>query len=421
MKASVLQAAFDQSYSSIVVTDSSFDDGGPWIVYVNDAFCTMTGYDEDELIGQNPRILQGEDTDRDVIDSLKQALQAGIFWEGQAVNYRKDGTPYQVRWNISPVSDDDGEIDFFVSVQHDITTEVEAQRNRALLTGALDAATDAIAVLDAKGRIFLANRTLGRVAGRESSDLIGETLREALDLAPNDDVPARQLQRLGPDDSVREVVEVRPSKDAIMHVELRINAVPDTIDRDEAHYIVLGSDVTDRVEVERKLREEAERDELTGLLNRRASDAILQERLRNARETGRKAVAIMADIDRFKPVNDSYGHAAGDRVLTSVADAMQRTVRSDDAVIRWGGEEILVLVRDGGERAGRDLAERLRTAIAELHDEQVGSVTASFGVATVRPDDTADVWIERADAALYEAKEAGRNRVEIAEREASSS
>lgn len=421
MKASVLQAAFDQSYSSIVVTDSSFDDGGPWIVYVNHAFCTMTGYDEDELIGQNPRILQGEDTDRDVIDSLKQALHAGIFWEGQAVNYRKDGTPYQVRWNISPVTDDDGEIDFFVSVQHDITTEVEAQRNRALLTGALDAATDAIAVLDAKGRIFLANRTLGRVAGRESSDLIGETLREALDLAPNDDVPAQQLQRLGPDDSVREVVEVRPSNDTIMHVELRINSVPDAIDSDEAHYIVLGSDVTDRVEVERKLRQEAERDELTGLLNRRASDAILQERLRNARETGRKAVAIMADIDRFKPVNDTYGHAAGDRVLTSVADAMQRTVRSDDAVIRWGGEEILVLVRDGGERAGRDLAERLRTAIAELHDDEVGSVTASFGVATVRPDDTADAWIERADAALYEAKEAGRNRVEIAEHEAPSS
>lgn len=414
IKSSVLQAAFDQSYSAIVVTDGSFDDGGPWIVYVNSAFCSMTGYDEDELVGQNPRILQGEETERDVIDSLRRALEAGIFWEGQTVNYRKNGPAYYVRWNISPVKGDSGQIDYFVSVQHDVTAEVEAKRDSALLAGALDAATDAIAVLDGDGRIFLANQTLGQLAGRESDDLVGESLREALDLAANDAVPPQQLRRLQKGESVREVVEVRPTEDTIRYVELRISAVPDSIDSDDDHFVLVGSDVTDRVEAERQLRDEAERDELTGLLNRRAGDALLKERLRNARKTRKRAVAILADIDRFKPVNDTYGHAAGDRVLIAVADAMERTVRSDDAVIRWGGEELLVLVRGGGVQAGGELAERLRLAIADLHDDEVGSVTASFGVATARPHDTPIEWIERADAALYEAKEAGRNRVEIA-------
>lgn len=127
-----LEAAFEHLYNAVVVTDADFD-GGPFIARCNPAFCAMTGYSEQELIGQSPRILQGTDTDREVIDRLSRQIRAGEFFEGSTINYRKDGAPYVVQWNISPVRDADGVIVAYISIQQDITALMEArERNRIL-------------------------------------------------------------------------------------------------------------------------------------------------------------------------------------------------------------------------------------------------------------------------------------------------
>ena len=120
----------------------------------------------------------------------------------------------------------------------------------------------------------------------------------------------------------------------------------------------------------------------------------------------------MFDIDHFKKVNDTYGHAVGDYVLKTLSQIAKKNIREIDYLIRWGGEEFIVIALDTKLRGAEVLAEKIRKAIEDYNFEKVGRVTVSFGVTQFTQDDTEDSFMKRADDALYQAKEKGRNRVE---------
>lgn len=152
----------------------------------------------------------------------------------------------------------------------------------------------------------------------------------------------------------------------------------------------------------------AERDVLTGLYNRRAGENFLANLLASPDPSD---ALILFDIDRFKNINDSHGHPVGDAVLREVAQRCGSLLRKSDVFARWGGEEFLVLVRGSGDAGVIRVAEDLREAISAGPIESVGIVTASFGVARFHAKDTLPTWLKRADEALYEAKNTGRDRV----------
>ena len=155
-------------------------------------------------------------------------------------------------------------------------------------------------------------------------------------------------------------------------------------------------------------------DPLTGLLNRLHLDAALnQELARCERQQGCFSL-ILLDIDRFKSVNDRFGHLVGDSVLVEVARVLTNNMRRADLLGRWGGEEFLVVCTDTNVEAAAVVAEKLRAAVAANDIAVAGAQTASFGATSYRPNDTIEVMMGRADAALYKAKEAGRNRFVIA-------
>ena len=156
-------------------------------------------------------------------------------------------------------------------------------------------------------------------------------------------------------------------------------------------------------------------DQLTGLYNRLQLDRTLEEeRLRQQRYTC-NACVLLLDIDRFKSVNDSFGHLVGDQVLAKIALILQSNVREVDVVGRWGGEEFLVICRETALEGALLLAEKLRAAVQAHEFEHVGSRSVSLGVAMLRQSETVAHTIARADKALYRAKGAGRNRVESGE------
>jgi diguanylate cyclase (GGDEF)-like protein len=157
-----------------------------------------------------------------------------------------------------------------------------------------------------------------------------------------------------------------------------------------------------------KLAELAERDGLTGLYNRRASEGLLGNLLA---EPDADDALVLFDIDRFKAINDTHGHPAGDEVLRQVARRCEAVLRRGDLFARWGGEEFLVLVRGARGHGGVLVAESLRAAISGANIEPAGRVTASFGVARFDAGDTVESWLRRADGALYRAKQEGRDRV----------
>ncbi|HEY5628465.1 MAG TPA: GGDEF domain-containing protein, partial [Candidatus Limnocylindrales bacterium] len=154
-------------------------------------------------------------------------------------------------------------------------------------------------------------------------------------------------------------------------------------------------------------------DALTGLPNRRYFDEYLGLLARRRRAEDRVGV-LMVDIDRFKKLNDTYGHAVGDHVLREVAQAIVSAVREGDVPARYGGEEFVVLLRNPGERIAVEVGERVRRAVGDLDLRRLGvaGVSVSVGVAVAdRPDVELEEVIEEADRALYRAKRAGRDRV----------
>ncbi|WP_421950236.1 PleD family two-component system response regulator [Pelagibacterium sp.] len=157
-------------------------------------------------------------------------------------------------------------------------------------------------------------------------------------------------------------------------------------------------------------------DELTGLYNRRYFERHLAMVLNKAQEQDRDMALMLLDIDYFKPVNDTYGHDAGDMVLKEFATRLQRNIRGVDLACRFGGEEFVVVMPDTDMRAAQGVAERVRSAIADegfqIGTEGALNITVSAGLALNDQDnDTPESVIKRADIALYRAKRSGRNRV----------
>ncbi len=153
-------------------------------------------------------------------------------------------------------------------------------------------------------------------------------------------------------------------------------------------------------------------DPLTGVGNRRRLDQAIVVEVSRADRTGGKLCALMADLDHFKRVNDVHGHEAGDRVLATFGDLLRRRTRATDIVARFGGEEFVVLMPNTDMEQAVAIAERIREAIAACRVEPLPDpVTASFGVVELVAGEQANALLRRADTALYEAKQSGRNRV----------
>jgi diguanylate cyclase (GGDEF)-like protein len=165
--------------------------------------------------------------------------------------------------------------------------------------------------------------------------------------------------------------------------------------------------------IERLMSEQAlmknsiNRDPLTDLYNRRLALQVLRDILGNRSSAG----LIMFDLDRFKAINDTYGHPEGDRVLRKVAAQCRKLLRQSEIIARWGGEEFLVIVPEVGLNELARVTERLRIMIAELPVAPVERITASFGITLVRAGDHLSDLLERVDRHMYEAKEGGGNRV----------
>ncbi|MFZ6815636.1 GGDEF domain-containing protein [Undibacterium sp. Rencai35W] len=162
-----------------------------------------------------------------------------------------------------------------------------------------------------------------------------------------------------------------------------------------------------------ELNQQAERDFLTGVGNRRALDRAL-EAFSDTESVSPESCLLLLDLDHFKKINDQFGHAAGDQVLTKLCDVVRTRLRTTDGIFRYGGEEFVIIAVGTDLSTASALAEELRIKIASSSLYKDLTVTVSIGVAKITPAETASIWFQRADAMLYEAKQAGRNTVSVA-------
>ncbi len=406
----LLQAAVDQSFDAVVITTAELDSPGPEIVYANPSFLRMTGYTMEELRGESPRILQGKATSRSTLDRLRAALEAGERFSARTVNYRKDGSPYNVEWSISPVRDESGRVTHFVSVQRDITAESREQDRSQMLVYALDASSDSVVITDRDNRILDVNRAFEEHTGFSREEVRGRNPNVLQSGMHDRSFYLRLWDTLKRDEVFRETFIDRQKNGRLIHLEQTITPV-----RDEhgmlTGYVSVGKDITDRVETENELKRLASTDMLTGLINRMHFEKVLNHEHERVQRYGHPAALIMIDIDHFKSINDDYGHPVGDEVLTRFARLVSDHVRATDSVARWGGEEFMLITPETDEAAAMALAEKLRLLIREANFPEVGHVTASIGVAPLSPDVPTEQSVHRVDQRLYEAKRQGRDRV----------
>lgn len=266
---------------------------------------------------------------------------------------------------------------------------------------------EGIVVTDSNGRIVLVNPAAVRLLGKSAGRIMDEGFLCLLD------DPQRMnhfLER--PVDSVGQV-------DVFLYNERFLALYATTIHGSDGavrgHAAVIR-DMTKEKRLEQKLRELSNTDALTGLCNRRALDESLLAEFTLAKSQGRPLSILMFDVDHFKKFNDNYGHDQGDRVLQAFAVTTRSCVREIlDIVCRYGGEEFMVIARETCQSGGQILAERIRQGVEAMRLDGL-QVTVSIGVAGVQETgaESPGKLIELADAALYRAKEAGRNRVELA-------
>ncbi|RLK48230.1 diguanylate cyclase with PAS/PAC sensor [Alkalispirillum mobile] len=406
----LLMAALEQSYNAVVVTEPQLDGPGPRIRYVNAAFEQMTGYRREELIGQTPAMLQGPATDPEELQRLRRQLEQGEFFEGSAVNYRKDGRPYHVQWSISPVLDDDGVVTAWLSIQRDVTRERQLEQEARLLSTAVEASAASILITDPEGRIVYVNRGFEQITGYRRDEVIGQSPRLLSFGEQSRRFYSDLWSTLERGETFRGTFVNRDRHGRRFYLQQSITPVLG--DHGEViRYVGTGKDITERVRIEDELKRAATTDALTGLANRLSFEQLLEREYERARRYDCPLSLVMFDLDLFKDINDQHGHEAGDAVLRALAGLVLANVRTADTVARWGGEEFMILLPETGLRSAEILAEKLRERVAAHRFAHGDPVTASFGVSALREDDTRKDLLRRVDEALYRAKHLGRDRV----------
>lgn len=294
-----------------------------------------------------------------------------------------------------------------------LRTEMEARNN--LLIAALEAAANGIVITDKEAVITWANSAFSRLTGYGPDEVVGHKPSELTKSGLQDETFYQDMwASLLSGQPWRGELVNRRKNGSLYHEELSIAPVKNGAD-EITHFIGIKEDITERKEMEAQLQKLASTDSLTGLLNRRVFlERLEQERAKVARLPHYVAVLLMLDLDYFKRINDTYGHATGDAVLKAFAEITLNNLRSIDVPARLGGEEFAILLAGSDKHDAMAMAERMREQIAGIEIEhELGPVrvTVSIGAATILADDAnADVVLNRADEALYEAKERGRNQ-----------
>lgn len=383
------------------------------IVQMNRTELDWLGYDASEVIGRKrmTELLTAESQGKFQLSFLR-LLETGMARDIELDLVRKDGTILPVLLNASAAYDEQGNFVRSRTTLFDMTALAEAQKKLRQAAAVFEHTNDAIIIADPAGTITAVNNAFTRITGYLPEEVIGKNPR-LLKSELQDDAFYREmwhaLETTGAWQG--EIRDRRKSGENFPAWEC-ITAV-----RDESgnvtEYISVFSDITTIKETEEKLLRLAYHDPLTGLPNRLLLKDRAEQALAYARRHGTRMALLLLDLDRFKLINDTLGHAAGDQLLQAIALRLQQTIRKEDTVARLGGDEFAVVLAQPDHAAdAAQLARKLVSVIAQpLHIAgQELTVSASIGIGMF-PEDATDpeTLAKCADMAMYGAKQNGRN------------
>jgi diguanylate cyclase (GGDEF)-like protein/PAS domain S-box-containing protein len=371
--------------------------------------------DPDEVLGKRFWDTPWWSHDPALQDRLRRAfadVAGGRSIRFEATHPAPDGSLRYVDFQLHPILDDSGKIAMAMAEGSDITERHRIEEQRRLALRVFQSSHDGIMITDPHGIILDVNQAFTNLTGYTREESIGRSSR-LLESGHHDDAFFEQMfETIGREDHWLGEIWNRTKSGAISVVLMTISAVRDNAGQ-LTHYVGVFTDITRKKESERRLEHLAHHDALTDLPNRSLFRDRLFQAIKKSRRDEQALALLFIDLDRFKEVNDTLGHVAGDQLLVEAGRRITACVRNSDTVARLGGDEFTVLLQDLADGEGAaEVAGEIIAALAEpfVLGENAVKVSASIGIALSPGDGTdPDTLTDAADQAMYEAKSLGRN------------
>jgi len=407
-------ALLDSVGQAVIATDV-----GGIVIYWNRAAEQLYGWTSQEAVGRSVVELIPAPQSVEEGMSIFAELAAGRSWTGEFVVCHRDGTTFPAHVTDTPVFGADGTLQAIIGVSTDITERKRAEQAVRHLSAIVESSSDAIIGEALDGTILSWNSGAQTLYGYAAHEVTGQNIRILADSPAADEEIVDLRRRVALGQRVWGVETVRRHKDgSLVDVSLAISPVYDD-DGSMSGFSMIARDDSARKEAERALIHQGLHDALTGLPNR----VVLQDRLHQALTRSRshhvQVAVLFLDVDDFKLVNDGLGHLTGDDILVQVAHRLRHTIRPEDTVARFGGDEFVIICEVSTAEAAIEVGHRLLRALEApftLSGQGAGEgmrMGASIGLVIAAEDAAPETLLQDADTAMYRAKARGGGCVEL--------
>ncbi|MFP7486601.1 sensor domain-containing protein [Priestia filamentosa] len=400
-------------------------DGTGRITYVNEEFCSISNFTKAELIGQTYDIIYSGYYPRSYYQDILETLKEGSIWKGKMKNKAKDGSYYWVDTIAIPFFDENNHLTEIVSLEHSITDQSTMEKSLDYTLNELSAKnaelksmkyaldqSSIVGITDAKGTITYVNDTFCNISKYSREELIGKNHNIL-----NSHYHPREFFV----DMWRTITKKKVWKGEIKNKAkdgsyywVDTTIVPFLNGQGKPYeYVSIRTDITPQKKAQEEVYHLAYYDLLTGILNRNGLYKSLEKLLKNADE---EVAFLFLDLDRFKSVNDTFGHKTGDELLRAVAERMSELVERDHIISRYAGDEFIIVLRKSSQEEAVEIAQKIINSFSIpfiLSDEEIYT-TFSIGI-SLYPSDGAskETVIKNADNAMYLAKKKGKNNYQL--------
>lgn len=401
----------DQSHHEIYV----FDAQSLKFTQVNYGALQNLGYSIEEMLQKTPVDIKPAYSKKQFVEFLQPLYRGekdGIIFE--AVHRRKDDTDYNVEIRLQLYADEQAPV--FIAMVQDITERRRVEFRTRTLSMALQQAADVVVVTDAEGIIEYVNPAFEDATGFSREEVSGKTPSMVRSGKHDHKFYSDLWKTITRGKVYRNVFINRRKNGEIYYEEKTITPVKDASGK-IVNYISTGRDITERIESQERLHYLAHHDVLTDLPNRLLFLERLSHALTRAQRSKNTCAVLFLDLDRFKKINDTLGHDAGDHLLQAVAERLKNVVRDGDTIARIGGDEFIVLLED--IKAPEDVGSISRKILHKISrpfsiNHQKLYTSTSIGISLFPADGTdAHTLLKNADAAMYRAKDRGRNNYQF--------
>jgi diguanylate cyclase (GGDEF)-like protein/PAS domain S-box-containing protein len=387
--------------------------------FLNDSVCRVLGYSREELMGMNNQhYTTDKETAQKVFQAFHQVYTTGVSLKEFGWNItRKDGNKRYVEGSISLLKDSSGKAIGFRGVSHDVTERKQAEkalrRSEEKYRSILENIQEAYFEVDLAGNFTFYNDSLCRLTGCSREELTGANYRQF----SNEEMSQKAFKAFNKVFSTAEPIEgfdwqIMRKDGSKRYIEASVSLQKKSSGQPNGFKGVIR-DITERKRIEQELNYLATHDALTALPNRLMFSQLLDHSIQSAQRNKKQLAVFFIDLDRFKTINDSLGHEAGDKLLKEMALRFKQSLRNVDVIGRLGGDEFIILIEDFNDLHQVEiLAHKILATVIKpiiLMNEEC-RITASIGI-SIYPKDGQDEQslMKNADIAMYFAKEDGKN------------